>query len=297
MIVLFGVKVNTFYSLVERLCWLAGLKNTISCFSKQMYGNVRLAFLVCYKEKLNVSYRRFVEICEENGVQRMLCVKRVPHFSTLQKFVQRTPKALFEGLVRACRKLLNLKDIEACVDGTGFGNTNPSHYYCKRIDGKKVRNFTKTVLLTDNKTKLVLNMRTHSDNTNETLDFIPLIKQLSHALKTVLADRQYDSMKNREYCKKHGITVQVPFRRIPQSRQQELGTPSKRKQWEKQFNPKSYKQRALIESINSAIKRTLGSWVCSRKPENQQKNVTIKAIAYNIEHIGRTLKIRLFITC
>jgi hypothetical protein len=113
------LKLNSFYQLVERLCMLAGLKNTNSWFSKKMYGNIKLTFLVCYKEKLNVSYRRFVEICEENNVQRMLCIKRIPHFTTLQKFVQRTPKALFERLVRACRKLLKLKDVEASIDGTG----------------------------------------------------------------------------------------------------------------------------------------------------------------------------------
>jgi len=81
-----------------------------------MYGNIKLAFLVCYREKLNVLYRRFVEICAENNLQHMLAIKRIPHFTTLQKFVQRTPKALFEKLVKACRKLLKLKSVEASID-------------------------------------------------------------------------------------------------------------------------------------------------------------------------------------
>ena len=169
--IFYGVKLNTFYQLVEQLCMHAGLKNTNTWFSKKMYGNIRLAFLVCYKEKLNVSYRRFIEICNENGVQRMLCIKRIPHFTTLQKFMQRIDKKLFEKMVRACRKLLKLKDLEASVDGTGFSNTNPSHYYCKRINGKGARNYTKTVFLTDNKSKLILNLRTHSDNSHESPDF------------------------------------------------------------------------------------------------------------------------------
>ncbi|MDO8537405.1 MAG: hypothetical protein Q7S21_00810, partial [archaeon] len=38
-----------------------------------------------------------------------------------------------------------------------------------------------------------------------------------------------------------------------------------------------------------------GSWVCSRKPQNQQKQTTIKAIAYNLEIIGRTIKVWIFI--
>jgi len=297
MIVLYPVKLNTFYQLVEQLCGLAGVKNTNSWFSKKMYGNIKLAFLVCYKEKLNVSYRRFVEICEENNLQRMLCIKRIPHFTTLQKFVQRTPKALFEKLVRACAKLLDLKNVEACVDGTGFSNTNPSHYYKKAVDGVKVKNYTKTVFLTDNKTKLILNVKTHSNHQSETLDFIPLVKELRKVLKLVLADKAYDSMKNRLFCKNNDITVQIPFRKVSQSRQQEFGTPSKRKLLEQQFDEIAYRHRSLIESVNSAIKRTLGSYVCARKAVNQQKQVTIKAIAYNIEQVGRTIKLQLFIYC
>jgi len=92
MSVLYPVKVNSFYSLVEKLCFVCKIPYRKSNFSKKMYGNVKLAFLVCYKEKLNVSYRRFIEICGENNLQRMLCVKRLPHFTTLQKFMKRTPK-------------------------------------------------------------------------------------------------------------------------------------------------------------------------------------------------------------
>ncbi len=297
MSVLYPVKLNTFYSLVERLCVLAGVKNTNSWFSKKMYGNIRLAFLVCYKEKLNVSYRRFVEICRENNVQRMLCIKRIPHFTTLQKFVQRTPKALFERLVRACAKLLGLKGVEACVDGTGFSNTNPPHYYSKIVDGKTAKNYTKTVFLTDNKTKLILNLRTNSDNRHENPDFIPLVKELFRVLKTVLADKAYDSMKNRRFCQDNSISVQIPFRKLSQSRHQEFNPQSRRQRLEQQFDEAAYSRRSLIESVNSAIKRTLGAYVCSRRADNQQKQVTIKAISYNIEHIGRTIKLRLFIYC
>jgi transposase len=264
-----------------------------------MYGNVRLAFLVCYKEKLNVSYRRFVEICNENNIQRMLCIKRIPHFTTLQKFVQRTPKALFEILVRACRKLLNLKDVTASVDGTGFSNTNPSQYYCKRIDGKTPKNYTKTLFLADNKTKLILNIRTHSDHASETLDFIPLIRELKSALSCVLADKGYDSKANRRYCWDNNIEVHIPVREWKQHRQGYGLKPflkSKyRKKAAKLFDKQKYNYRALIESVNSAIKRTLGGYVCSRRADNQQKQATIKAIAYNIELIGRKIKIRLFI--
>lgn len=292
---LYGIRRSSFYNLCLRVFKEVRFPLRFSNFSKKMYGNFVHCFLLIYKERLNVSYRRFVEIAEEMQLQRMLCIKRIPHFTTLQKFMQKLDKTLFEKMVRACRKLLKLSNIEASVDGTGFSNTNPSHYYSRRIDGVKPKNYTKTVFLTDNKTKLVLNIRTHSDNSNETLDFIPLVRELSRTLKAVLADKAYDSMKNRVFCAKNNITVQIPFRKVSRSRQQEFGRPSKRQRLEKQFDKATYRHRALIESVNSAIKRTLGAYVQSRRADNQQKQVTIKAIAYNLEHINRTITVWLFI--
>ena len=70
-----------------------------------------------------------------------------------------------------------------------------------------------------------------------------------------------------------------------------------RKKAAKLFDKNKYNYRSLIESVNSAIKRTLGSYVCSRRADNQQKQVTIKAIAYNLEQVGRTIKMLIFINC
>lgn len=293
--VLHPIEYNNFYRLVENVCFEVRLPFRFSNFSKKMYGNFVHVFLVVYKEKLNLSYRRFVEVCSENNMQRMLCIKRIPHFTTIQKFVQRMNKSLFEKLVRACQKLLNLKDVTAAIDGTGFSNTNPSHYYQKRIDGAVVKNYTKTVFLTDLNTKLILATQTFSDKRHETTVFKPMVKQLASCLKTILADKGYDSMSNRKECWKHNIDVHIPFRQFAKTRHEELSKPSKRKAIEARFDQTLYKKRALIESVNSAIKQTLGGFVRARTATNQQKTVTIKALAYNIEHIDRLTKITLWI--
>jgi len=289
---LYPVRVSNFYQLVEELCVLARVKNTNTIRSKQMYGNIRMVFLVAYKEKLNVSYRRFVQICDENNIQRMLCIKRVPHFSTLQKFVQRTPKTLFETLVRACRILLNLKNVEASIDGTGFSNTNPSHYYQKRIDGVEVKNFTKTMFLTDNNTKIIMNVKTTSDHTHETNYFKPMVAEVSGSLKMILADKGYDSASNRKYCRDKGIEVHIPPRKRKETRKQEKHV-SKYHTEIDLFKVGKYSDRATIEAINSAIKRTLGSYTNNKKKGNQQKQITIKAFTYNIEKIGNDFHVNL----
>lgn len=291
--VLHSIEYNNFYRLVENVCFEVRLPFRFSNFSKTMYGNFVHVFLCVYKEKLNLSYRRFVEVCEENNMQRMLCIKRIPHFSTIQKFVQRMNKTLFEKLVRACRKLLNIKDVTAAIDGTGFSNTNPSQYYQNRINAERVKNYTKTVFLSDINTKLILAVETQSDHRHETTHFKPMVKQLANCLKTILADKGYDSMSNRKLCWKNNINVHIPFRAF-KSQKDRLDNQFYSKQRRnalKRFDKTVYNQRALAESVNSAIKQTLGGFVRARKASNQQKTVTIKALAYNIEKIGKTIKI------
>jgi len=127
------------------------------------------------------------------------------------------------------------------------------------------------------------------------------VKDLKKVLSCVLGDKGYDSMRNRKYCLNNKIEVHIPFRKFAQSRQQESGIPSKRKILQKKFNKNKYNHRSIIESIiesiNSSIKRTLGPYVCSHRPDNQQKQVTIKSITYNIKHINKKIKIWIFINC
>lgn len=296
---IYEVKLNSFYPLVDQLCQLAGVKNTNHWHSKKMYGNIKLTYLACKMQQLQASYRRFVEIIEEDGTQHMLCLKRIPHFTTIQKFVKRTPKILFEQMVRACRKLLKLKNIVGAIDGTGVSNTNPSHHYLKRCKEQNkeisVKNYTKTIFLADINNNIILDVRPTSKHEHETTAFKPMVKRLKKSLKTMLADKGYDSMSNRKTCWNNGIDVHIPFRKWAESRHQEFGTQSKRKLAEQKFNKTIYNQRALIESINSAFKQTLGGFVRARNANEQQKTVVLKAITYNIEHIQRKIKIVLLI--
>ena len=285
------IRCSDFYKLCLRAFVHARVPLHKSTFSKKMYGNFVHVFLLVLKQRLKVSYRVLEQLASEFNLQRMLCIKRIPHFTTVQKALQRLSKSLFEKLVRACHSLLGMKGMLCAIDGTGFSNTNPSHYYMNRIDGVKVKNYTKTVLLADLKSKLVLNVKSTSDYQSETLSFIPLVGELKHALKCVLADKGYDSSKNRSYCDSIGVEHHIPVRRFSKSRHQEFGTPDRRALQNKNFDEHLYRRRVLVESTISAIKRSYGAWVCSRKPVNQQKEAALKVLAYNLGHMGKKIMV------
>ncbi len=295
---LIPIRCSDFYKFCLRLCAQARVPLHNFYRSKKMYNNIVHVFLLVMKERLNVSYRRFVQLASEMNLQRMLGIKRIPHFTTIQKALARLPKSLLECMVRSCTKLLGLNRVEAGIDGTGFSNTNPSHYYAKRVDGVEVKNFTKSVLIADLNSKLVLNMNTTGEHEHETLSFIPLVRAVKHSLLRVLADKAYDSVANRRYCWENGIENHIPTREWKQGRHKyglKRNLHGLRLKAAALFDAQAYKRRALVESVNSAIKRPFGAYVCSRRQDNQCKQATIKVLAYNLELINRTLKSWLFI--
>ena len=295
------IRCSDFYKLCLRAFEHAGLPYYKTLRSKKMYGNFVHVFLLVLKQRLKVSYRRLVALASEFSLNRMLCIKRIPHYTTIQKALQRLSKSLFEKLVRACHSLLDMKGMLSAIDGTGFSNTNPSHYYMDRIDGVNVRNYTKTVLLADLDSKLVLNVKSTSDYQSETLSFIPLVGELKHALKCVLADKGYDSQKNREYCWNNGIEIHIPIRKHKSEQllygRKPVYKNSHRRKAMELFDENEYKRRTLVESLISAVKRTYGSWVCSRKPVNQQKEVALKVLAYNLDLMGTKIRVLILYIC
>lgn len=265
-----------------------------SKYSNHLYTNFVHVFCLVYKERLNLSYRRFEHVAKETQLNRLLGFQRVPHFTTIQKFMKKINKQLLRRMVRACHKLLKKFRLDCCIDSTGFSLTNPSHYYLKRIDSVKVKGFVKTSMNIEVKHKLILDVETHSNRQHDNKDFIPLLQQTNH-VSMVLADKAYDSQSNREYCWERNIEVHIPVREWKQNRKNYGLTPHYNKHHRiavKRFNPEKYCKRSLIESVNSAVKRTLGSWINSKNPLNQEKQAMLKALTYNIERIA-TQKINL----
>ncbi len=287
------VEYNSFFCVVERAFFEARIPLYFSNFSKKMYGNFVHIFLHVYKERLNCSYRRFEAIATENRLQRLLGIKKVPHYSTLCKFLKRIEKNILRKMIHACARIINIVESKSIIDSTGFCLTNPSHYYLKRINGKSPKNFVKTTLVVDANTKIVLNAQTHSKNIHDINDFIPLIDELSGITKRILADKAYDSTNILEYCRVNNISPMIPVREWKNARKgygakPHIGGKLRKKMFDN-FDKTAYAQRNIVESINSAIKRTLGGFVGSRSSGNQEKQALLKTLTYNFEIINRKI--------
>ena len=295
-----SVEYNPFIRVVELAFFEARIPLYSHRFSKKMYGNFVHVFLHVYKERLKCSYRRFATIATEIRLQRLLGIKKIPHYSTLCKFLKRMKKEILRKLIRACARIMNIFESTSAIDSTGFSLTNPSHYYLKRINGKSPKNFVKTSLLVDTNLKIVLNATAHSKNIHDINDFIPLVSEMKGVVKNILADKAYDSTKILEYCKLNNISPMIPVREWKNFREgyglrARIGGKLRKKMHEK-FDKKEYHKRNIVESINSAIKRTLGASVGSRSSENQEKTSLLKVLTYNLEIINRKITLTITLT-
>lgn len=295
-----------FYNLVEKVFNLAKFPERFSNFSKKTYGNFNHIFLLLYKSRLNLSGRRFEKIASELGLQRILCIKKIPNHSASSRFLKKVDKELLRLMTQACAILLDLVDSKAIIDSTGFSLTNPSFHYVKRMKKKngeetvKVKNYVKTSLIVDAKTKIVLNVDHSLKDRHDVNFFKPLLEELRLKVLQINADKGYDAEYCYHYCFDHGIIPMISMKEYKQSAngyglEKNIAKGWFRKKAEKLFDERLYHQRSLIESVNHSIKATFGSFIRSKLPENQEKEATIKTIVYNLERIDGLLKIEIWI--
>ena len=69
------------------------------------FTNIQHLFLLVAKEHTNCDYRKFVESLYDSKIPKCISLKRIPHFTTLQKVAKRLQARLLEKLVFLIKEL------------------------------------------------------------------------------------------------------------------------------------------------------------------------------------------------
>ena len=256
-----------------------------SCkYSKKVFTLWQHIVLHCFRQMLNLSYREFIYWLESSKLIEYLGLKRIPHYTTLQKVTKRLKPLWLQKIVGSFIRNTNLT---VGIDGTGFGILEGSSYYCKRTAiVKKKKRYTKLSILADLQKQLIITCNVRMFPANDIVDFLPLAKRLKgKKIEYFAADKAYDSNANHKY-----VIEQLNSKsRILVKDYGEKRHRNWKKDWrrlaKKQFNEEEYHQRSKVETIFSVIKRVFGSVLRSKKFYTRKLEVLFKVLVYNTRKI------------
>lgn len=247
-----------------------------SRFSKRIFNNKILLLLLVLKQHERKTYREFVDWLAFSQIREVLSLKRIPHFTTLQKFSARAESSWISSLIRK----LAFKCKLAGIDSTGFSLASASDYF-KSVIGRKVRNFVKFSIIADLLKQVIVAVKIRKKRRHDSIDFSLLVGKAKPEI--ILADKGYDSEKNHIFAQRIGARLIAPLRNknVPVWRT----SGEYRKALKRKFPSEIYFQRNKVETVFSVLKRKFGSAACSRKFHTQKIELLSRAAAYNAYRI------------
>ncbi len=243
-----------------------------SCkFSKRTFTQPQLVALYCLKIKLGVTYRDLVDwLREMPRIQKALGLKRLPHFTTVQKAFQRLGQVVLQLLQRISASLLQGDGI-AAVDASGWDRSYASRYYTQRIK-LKLRSL-KTTLLVDTKAQTVLDLHVTTTRKHDTRIGPQLTERNLERFEALAADKGYDDRTHRHRLRSWGKRPLIKHREYQPS---DVAANAR-------MDAQVYHRRSLVETVISVLKRKYGAAVSSRVWWRQFRELVAMCLVYNVE--------------
>lgn len=266
--------------------------------SPKKFTQPQLIACLVLKEFFTTDYRGIMEILTDSSdLCTVLELKEVPHYTTLQKAAHRLTrkgplkKLMDESIaVAIATKTMSPKVALSAIDSTGFESHHVSSYFVRRkakggdsVQETTYTHFPKSGIVADCRSYIVLAVLPSWGPSPDILHWKDALHEALKriSLRTVVADAGYDSEEAHRFAREDlGLRSIIPNR---------VGRPTKklpsgkyRRIMATRFNKVLYGQRWQIETINSVIKRRLGSFLRARTYFAQMREMGLRWFAYNM---------------
>lgn len=284
---------KTLSLLTKRIMQSRQMPIYLNKFSRKDFTSYQLLTLLVHKTYENKGYRAFVDWLKASQIPQWLKLKKIPHFTTLQKFASRLNISLLEKLLlrsgtakKACQRV--------ALDATGMTMSNASRHYEKRINKIiKKRDFFKCAIIGDMDNQLILAVKMRKRSRHDTKDFVPLWNKIKHLpFKWFYADKGYDSNEIFDIVEKSGRKSFACIREKTKQYHRMKGKARRRALKYSIYQKKNW--RALIETINSVIKRKFGSTIAAKNLHSMKVDMYLKLMTYNMYRVI-TRKIKMYV--
>jgi Transposase DDE domain len=266
-------------------------------FSPKKFTQPQLLACLVLKEFLRTDYRGLAaHLAAYPESVRLIDLKAVPHFTTFQKAAARLLKAasarkLFDAVLAAAlkAKVRKWRVPLAAIDGTGLESRHVSRYYVKRRSrtGTETQETTyskypKVVLVSDCRSHLVLAAVPGRGPASDLVLFKAAVRAAAGRARigTLLADADFDGEWVHEHVRSYGIRTLIPPERGRPSEKPPAG--KWRRRMKQRFDKRKYGQRWQSETVNSMIKRLLGSALRARSYWSQCREIMLRVITHNV---------------
>ena len=200
-----------------------------------------------------------------------LVLGRTMDHSTPEKAARRLGSALIHRLLVACLPAVRGRIV--AIDSTGFSTSTRSPYYTHRIFADKPCGFVKVSLLIDTRTTAILAAKIHIIPRHDLRD-AQIVRQHRGA-KHLDSDKAYDAEWFHDLLEGLGLQAHIPLRKNARKG-------FYRKKHAKCHKNRIYRQRSLIETTNSVVKRRWGGTVAAHKIVMIRIEILLKLLVHNL---------------
>lgn len=238
---------------------------------------------------LKTTYRGVLDLLAASPPlrEKMGLSEKLPHFTTLQKFSGRSQVlAIAQKLVAEIGQHAVAHahvQPELAMDATGLARTTVSDYFESRR-GRKFRRWVKVAVVVLAGSLLPVALAIDLKPTHDCVQARSLLKQTQAVVKPskLYADAGYDAEWIHEHCRERwGVESVIPA--VPRRADGTAGG-----KWRSQMTPEyvrkqGYNRRWSVESFFSALKRTIGSSLNARRPDQMLAEAALKVLAYTLK--------------
>jgi hypothetical protein len=254
--------------------------------SRKDFTQRQLMTCLILRAYLRTTYRGVLDTLAGNAALRAVLglPEKLPHFTTLQKFSARSQvAAIAQQLMARIGKAALLAGGDrqpAAMDSTGLDTTGPSAYFVSRR-GRRQRSYIKLSAIVLCGSLFPLAVVLDRGPSNDRVQVTQLLGQ-AQALgrpTQLLADAGYDAEWIHVRCREQwGVESLI----VPNGQRADG---QRNGRWRAQMSVEHLRQRGYgkrwaVESFFSALKRTMGSALSTRKPATQLTEAAIRVLAY-----------------
>jgi hypothetical protein len=261
-----------------------------SKYSKHTFTQPQLLAILCLMRYEDWTFRETeVRLQEHSELRMALGLKQTPDYTTFYRFMLRLDLGLIQRALQEAA-LQVLKDRPAqkailAVDATGLAPGAISTFFINRKkdrgQGLPWRYWLKWIVVVETKHQLLLAQLAKRGPYNDCALLRPLL-DIAHPIvpaSFVLADAEFDSERNHKHIREvHHLKSIIPAKRGKKTWQLK----GVRAQMKAKFPAKQYRQRNLIETVFSVVKRKLSARAPGHSLPTQALQALILGLAYNL---------------